>query len=923
MSHIQTEQAQNDTSMGWAHMQPTSNNKPHSFSERAGIGSLGLSLRPNRRPRGVARDEPRQMQSPTVPNNLFTGDSPPPTAGPLPSLEQTLSTLAATLEGPKRGSYTLNRAFMRAWEENNPPVPQLPKVAGGSFPTRIKAPVELPISFPRPDEEPKVSQSSTAAAVAAMDAPPSQSLPPPPPAAIDTAGERTVARKHSVRQQATLYPKRNYSLPAALAPPPPRLKLESYDFTSIESLERKWADAKTETTRMLSSAIYKYYFSHGEWQEFEQVFPAKVLESWEEFRSKLTQAELGFINTVLVSQNPFSSEQRGERETHIPVLARTIPLAQVVRTMVLSEDMRSRESYSSQNSNGPEIDSEFADWLITRFNAKRPGTATSPIEPAAAEPKEQKPEEPGKQDQSSGADTQTEQKQQQQPQSQEAESAAEQKSSQPSQPESKPSSEAQPVSKQGEENMPEPKQNKETRPENKQLPVPKTELTQPTSNRKSLGLWSSEQRPKTAICFNANEADAPKPRRKNTISGRSSDKPPSIKSTRRPTLTSMFQGWRKGSSKSEVAQIKESLNLPAPATEQRPATAARPSSRSRRHTHNFFSSSSSLNDPARASLDMSRPSSRRITQDIQMKDLPPLPANAAELSRGLRMEEGGVKMSQSASVLRKGSAALTHFSSHTDLMSQRMAAFRDKPRTSSLATSESSSQMRDSGSSEFVPMTYDWRPVPAHGDCSWGFTISPLALQRPLARKKSAALVVSSHTPTMNRRNQSPPKPTARARADAPLNASRSLPETQTMRSSPPPEPSDKLTPPELPKAKMPQSQLGLGISQPQGSKGNVAAGTAALSGVRAVLYELAYLSTQSKSVWSKSDHIFANMSKTGLEVNRIAEQDFFDFCVDELLKSSYEASQDLQAMGNKKVAKKLYESFNAKLAILLADSAL
>ncbi|KAJ2846460.1 hypothetical protein IWW36_004344, partial [Coemansia brasiliensis] len=389
MSHIQTEQAQNSTSMGWTHghMQPTGNNKPsHSFSERAGIGSLGLSLRPNRRPKGLARDEPRQMQSPTVPNNLFTGDSPPPTAGPMPSLEQTLSTLAATLEGPKRGSYTLNRAFMRAWEENNPPVPQLPKVAGGSFPTRIKAPADLPISFPRPDDEPKVSQSNTAAE---MEAPPGQPLPPPPAAPVaDTTGERAVARKHSIRQQAALYPKRNYSLPAALAPPVPRLKLESYDFTSIESLERKWADAKTETTRMLSSAIYKYYFSHGEWHEFEQVFPAKVLESWEEFRSKLTQTELGFINTVLVSQNPFSSEQQGEeRETHIPVLARTIPLAQVVRTMVLSEDMRSRESYSSQNSNGPEIDSEFADWLITRFNAKRPGTATSPIEPTANEPK--------------------------------------------------------------------------------------------------------------------------------------------------------------------------------------------------------------------------------------------------------------------------------------------------------------------------------------------------------------------------------------------------------------------------------------------------------------------------------------------------------------------------------------------------------
>ncbi|KAJ2136357.1 hypothetical protein IW136_003937, partial [Coemansia sp. RSA 678] len=124
------------------------------------------------------------------------------------------------------------------------------------------------------------------------------------------------------------------------------------------------------------------------------------------------------------------------------------------------------------------------------------------------------------------------------------------------------------------------------------------------------------------------------------------------------------------------------------------------------------------------------------------------------------------------------------------------------------------------------------------------------------------------------------------------------------------------LVPPKLPTARMPQSQLGL-------PSGHNAKPASEMSGVRGVLYELAYLSTQSKSVWSKSDHIFANLSKSGLEVNRIAEQDFFDFCVDELLKYSSDASQDLEAMGNKKMAKKLYESFNAKLSILLAEAVL
>ncbi|KAJ2346255.1 hypothetical protein GGH92_003691, partial [Coemansia sp. RSA 2673] len=115
-----------------------------------------------------------------------------------------------------------------------------------------------------------------------------------------------------------------------------------------------------------------------------------------------------------------------------------------------------------------------------------------------------------------------------------------------------------------------------------------------------------------------------------------------------------------------------------------------------------------------------------------------------------------------------------------------------------------------------------------------------------------------------------------------------------------------------------PQSQLGLGLP---GNGKALGAHAGAGGGVKGVLYELAYLSTQGKNVWSKGEHIFAKMWKTGLEVNRIAEQDFYDFCVDELLKASNDAFQDLQAMGNKATAKKLYESFNAKLTVLLTDS--
>ncbi|KAJ2828202.1 hypothetical protein IWW50_001510 [Coemansia erecta] len=893
------------------------------------------------------------MQSPTVPSNLFVGDS-PTSMGPVLSLEQTLSTLAASLEPPKRGSYTLNPAFMRSWEENNPPVPQLPKVSGGSFPARIKAPVpaEKPISFPHPGDE---SWPNKCAIAPPPPLPHNVTLPPPPPQVtaqpepsappmpMPMPTGRNILRGPSIRQQPVLYPKRNYSLPAALAPPLPKLKLENYEFTSIESLERKWEESKTETTRLLSSAIYNYYFSHGEWQEFEQVFPGKVLEAWSEFHNKLTPSELGFVNTVLVSQNPFSSDQ-GNHEKHIPALARTIPLSQVVRTMVLSEDMQSRESYSSQNSNGPEIDLEFADWLITRFNSKKTNTASSPFE------NQQDASKPEKL----------------------------QGTLEPQNPQKVP----QPEKVQG---NPQPEQPKQTPVPEKSAPkTPSPPPVQQLPAHKSLGLWTSaseSKRPTTAVNFmDINSGDEQdKPRRKNTITGRTSEAP--APKQRRPTinLPSVFQSWRKGSSKTNTTALDDMINLPPSPKQKRPDTAAKPSSsKSRRHTHNFFASSTSAVEP-RVSLDSTR-SSRRATREIQMKDLPPLPPNAAEISQMSRIgAESKIKVSHSASVLRKGSSMLTHFSSHTDL-GQRMAAVFDKPRSSSLiaenaekprrqpsiaapsmreSTSSKGSRSRESGSTEIVSMVYEWRPTPQHGDCNWGFTISPLALKQPLGRKKSnaAMYVVNSHTPTMNHRvlpepqkpedapNKPQPPADAPSKSQSPVNASekplkrnpskpatkltasRSMPESRQIQKSQSPDVTkengqeSRLVPPELPKTKMPQSQLGLGISK--GAKPKGAAPNAAMAGVRGVLYELAYLSTQGKNVWSKSDHIFANMGKTGLEVNRIAEQDFFDFCVDELLKYSSEASQDLQAMGNKKMAKKLYESFNAKLSILLADSVL
>ncbi|KAJ2150026.1 hypothetical protein J3F82_004232 [Coemansia sp. RSA 637] len=1070
------EQSQN-TPVSWAHRRLDSHTNSRAalaLNDRTKISSLGLSLRPNRRNKAVIRSEdPAQMQSPTVPRGLFVGDS-PTTMGPVLSLEQTLSTLAASLEPPKRGSYTLNPAFMRSWEENNPPVPKLPKIPGGSFPVRIRAPLptEKPISFPRSDDEPQLIRCATAVAAPSHN----ELLPPPPlpvtmqvspsapplpstihpapsapqmpstqptlnapPAMRSSPSERIISRNPSIRKQTALYPKRNYSLPAALMPVLPKLKLESYEFTSIESLERKWEETKTETTRLLSSAIYNYYFSHGEWTEFEQVFPGKVLESWVEFHSKLTPSELAFVNTVLVSQNPFSCVQNGQ-EKHIPVLARTIPLLQAVRTMVLSEDVRSRESCSAQG--GFEIDLEFADWLVTRFNSKKMSMAVSPFDKVQDGSQLDRIEDVTQPEKTEASSSEKEQNAElsenveisqpeqiqetpQPEQTQEAplpnhsvqktpspppvpqQSTPQQTVPQQTVPQQTVPQQTVPQQTAPQQTVPAPVQQRPIVPkpamQELNVPEPKVPVAETAPNpaeappaHKSLGLWTSPETKHTALnpkrsntfmgieMRNASVDEMAKPRR-NLFSGRKSEDVPK-QSMRRPTINipSVFHAWRKPSTKAVPSALDDLINLPPSPKQKRPDTAARPSSsKSRRHTHNFFASSSNEVD-SRASLDSSR-SARRVTRDIQMKDLPPLPPNAHEISQLSRIgAEARIKATQSANVLRKGSSMLTHFSSHSEL-GQRMAAAFDKPRASSVttdnpeqgrrkpsismsplrdSTSSKGSRPRESGSTEIVPMVYEWRPAPQHGDCNWGFAISSLALKQPAGRKKSnaAMFVVNSHTPTMNRRGLPEPqkpvdapyksqKPVDAARnvqkpVDVPNNVqkpvdvpnnlqkpvdaphkptdmprvSQSVPESRQMPGQSSPESSKDqalhLVPPKLPTARMPQSQLGLPST-------HNAKPASEMSGVRGVLYELAYLSTQSKSVWSKSDHIFANLSKSGLEVNRIAEQDFFDFCVDELLKYSNDASQDLEAMGNKKMAKKLYESFNAKLSILLTEAVL
>ncbi|KAJ2717102.1 hypothetical protein H4R19_000187 [Coemansia spiralis] len=970
---------------------------PRVFGDRLGFGTLGLDIATGRRFMGTLMAD--ESHSPTVPDHLFTDDVPPS------QLVAHANGLPTPTKAP--GAYTLNPDFVRAQDAKTPPVPHLPALYAGSFPPQAPQ----PITFPRPDDEARPLDDTA-------DRAPPQGTRTPGHASPEPNGR--AARQAGGAREPSLFPKRNYSLPAALAPQTPKLQLEGYEFTSIESLERKWANVKTESTRMLSSAIYKYYFSQGEWTEFEQVFPGRVLEAWEDFRNKLSPSELAFINTVLVSQNPFSSGQGGQK--HIPILARTIPLAQVVRTMVFSEDMRSRESHTSQSSNGAEVEAEFADWLITRFNAKKPGSTLSPSEPTFDEPRAKAPLPTTAAAAAAAPDAPPRSRQERAPDAPSRSRSPEPKQpppqrlgvpkSAPPTPAAHPTAVPRPAERPSIDRGPAvrerivhepvgqyPARAKQAEKSRAQYEFPPQEPAVPA--HKSLGLGdaapSRELRPRSAMTFSGTAdagAAAPPPadealaagdtktRRKFTFGSRSELRPstPAATHTRRPSITmpTIFQSWRKGSRADApppadvlAAPYEHDVNLPPPsppAQGERPTTAGSTGSRARRHTHNFFSSRPVETRPP---SEVGR-TGRRLTREVQMKDLPPLPPNAAEITQLARLIETDVriKATQSASMLRKQPGVLAHFSSHAEL-GPRMAAVLDKPRTSSMADAADKgrrrpsvatlsnghvpttpgSRPRESGSTEITRAVFDWRPAPPSGDASWGFVVSPLAYREPMARKQSNAvqLVVHSHTPTMNRRNLPPPEGTQpkvtprrgrearlqaakearpsvdgaeakqRAASDAPKpdpavaaaadggKAVEAAPPAQTAAAEPAVPAVDKA--PELPKATMPQDEP---KSRPVPA-----------SGVRGVLYELAYLSTQGKNVWSKSEHIFSHMAETGLEVNRIAEQDFFDYCVDELLKASNDASHDLHSMGNKKVAKKLYESFNAKLSILLAGSAL
>ncbi|KAJ2480349.1 hypothetical protein EV174_003755, partial [Coemansia sp. RSA 2320] len=953
------------TAMPWSHRhaeEDNSESETRVSRTHSRKGSLGLDLRQNIKSVGSLQTEAGLvLPSPTVPDEMFFDDSMPPARvyTRLPERAPQLD-FSLNFEPVSQNSYALNPAFGYSWKmAPAPPVPQIPKGFTGSYVTKVNLlpPTENKITFPRPDSD-NFQEDVVLTGETLNDEGIGQHALQQPLSAKEAQSRRPLKeqvrsyRSGSSHQQVP-FGKRNYSLPAALAPPAPRMELENYEFSSIDRLERKWADVKTESTRMLSSAIYKYYFNHGEWSDFEQVFPTKVLEVWEEFQGKLSSAELAFVNTILVSQNPFSMSEGGQ-EKHIPVLARTIPLSQAVRTMVYSEDMRSRESYSSLGGSGPEIDPEFADWLITHFNTMKSATF-SPID-------------------ATFGDKHHAQSLQEPPKPEALRAAAEKRLSRRFVAPSAAASMASlidPAKLQA-------KAAKSEKPRRKKASGDRSvsESARPSSKR------FSSKRP---VAFEPMPQTPAQPHPHTPL-------PPPARET--------------------VAQVPAlcatELNLPPPSPVERydrlatpapipiPVPVSRSGSKSRRHTHNFFSSRSL---EFRVSTD-SLNSVCRVPREFQMKDLPPLPPNAAEISiiSKQNITGGGLKDSLVAAPVKrentlvKKSGMLAHFSSHLELNRKAavMAAEPEKPRSSSMTVeiSESektrpstarstfaevrvtkASKARASMAKEPVVMLYDWRPAPADGDTDWGFRISSLAFHQPVVRRKSSlpAFVVHANMPTLNRRELPDPQktstrpgtaskrksvkstiaPMANSTAELPPELS-SLPPPPTQAPPPAPnalppdaqQPEQPLAQPHTPRAplqsqpsqsrskksqdgmdqKATKSPAHLGLSFPGHTKDHNA-NSGANTGVRGVLYELAYLSTQGKNVWSKGEHIFAKMWKTGLEVNRIAEQDFYDFCVDELLKASSDAFQDLQAMGSKSAAKKLYESFNAKLTVLLTDA--
>ncbi|KAJ2688250.1 hypothetical protein IWW39_002376 [Coemansia spiralis] len=976
MSYPQMAHTQHGTALPWpprhAEEEDDRSSEASSVKNHSGIGSLGLSACPTKVPAGSVSVEGglqqlQQLQSPTLPDDMFFDGN---TAVALPvgraAERPPQLDFALSFEPVSQNSYALNPAFAYSWKSSTaPPVPQIPRGFTGSYVTKINLPsaAENKISFPRPDSDAFLDEEALTGETLNDEGNQHSRQP-------QSANEPRKSLKEQVRSYRSgsitrqVPPgKRNYSLPAALAPPLPRLEVENYEFSSIDRLERKWADVKTESTRMLSSAIYKYYFNHGEWSEFEQVFPTKVLQVWEEFQGKLSAAELAFVNTILVSQNPFSAGENGQ-EKHIPVLARTIPLSQVVRTMMYSDEMRSRESYSSLGGgSGPEIDFAFADWLVTHFNTMKSATF-SPTD-------------------ATFGDKHNAQSQQEPPKPEALRAAAEKRMSRRFVARSTIASLASLV----DVSKVSPKPAKSEKPRRKKTVGDRD----PSESRKSTSRRSSSKQP---VAFEPQAQDVATPQ---SLPCTQSMPPPQRQPMTQPAAQTREPAVQ------VPALCATELNLPPPTPhggyEASPMDipVARSGSKSRRHTHNFFSSRSL---EFRVSTD-SLNSVCRVPREFQMKDLPPLPPNAAEISimskqnvaGGLR---AGLAMAPAVAVKRENTVSkkpgvLSHFSSHLELNRKvaAMALEPEKPRSSSMTVDTSdgektrpntarstflesrstkASKSRASMAKEPVAMLYDWRHIPMDGDMDWGFSISSLVFHQPVVRRKASlpAFVVHANMPTLNRRELPDPQKVGPKPATTVAAKRKSAkPTIAPMATSSPAQPESlALEPPPLPTQPPPsnpaptsesaeqstqsrpqrphsrsahskskrshengekrssKSQAHLGLGLPGNGKA-VNCNPGAVGGVKGVLYELAYLSTQGKNVWSKGEHIFAKMWKTGLEVNRIAEQDFYDFCVDELLKASNDAFQDLQAMGNKATAKKLYESFNAKLTVLLTDSTL
>ncbi|KAI8319545.1 hypothetical protein GQ54DRAFT_306213 [Martensiomyces pterosporus] len=853
-----------------------------------------------------------QPPSPTIPNGIFSEtlqsahhlQQQPATAHALPPFR---FEFGSSLES----SFELSVAATSQWDQLSPPPPPVPEKPKFTHSNSTNSTARY---FPASPKE-SISSSSNSSEDPQMMSSLHQVYP-------ASAARADHGRLHEM-QQTTLFPKRNYSLPTTPAPLAV-FELKKYEFASIEQLERKWGEVRTEATKILRSAIYKYYFSHGAWSDFAMVFPEKIVAIWEEFQSKLPASELAYLNVPLISQNPFAPE--GYEHPYTPVIARAIPLPQVVRAIVSSGDMRSRKRVSGgDDDQASPADQEFADWLLTRFNAAKAAPQTMAAEESP--PPSASTRSGGYEREQSWADSVSldrviedpvlVQRSSEQSLNYEGLCSALSANVTPrnsSQSVDVSSSEQQqPPVEEEEEALPDlnlPALPPKKAGEKKKVPL-KLRNSYKKARRRTQNFFSSNP---TSAGWQAHQKQPAPPLPINHFTMQAKALPPIPSSAQSPPPSNSYDARASDYDSSDnvpLASLAENLPAPQQDSQQWPSAAS-----------SYGGPEDSLN----------------LAPDLTHR-----PVSPASIARG---DLGITKpyAHSSASLLarpeqRLGSSASTVGQSVVNLgitpaIRERLGVLPERPRSSTLTINAGknlqltaptiavpsfldldSPQERDfkgQGGLKGKEFKYDWRYVPPDTGTAWGFQISPMVYHQPLPRLQSmmSSLVIQANIPTLNHRNQ--PKE-AEASKPQPVPQSQPAPSSPVQRGAVQTDQVQK-------SAKQHQQQ-----QQQQQHQGAAAASSGSESSappdVHLILREVASVSTEKKESWGQFEGVIVRMRMAGLEISRIAEQDFYDFCVDELLKASVDAFNDVSMMGNECMATEIFNSFNYQLNHLLANT--